>query len=58
MLSGGINFELYKIRSNDLSVFSDIWGLKFVPDLLLRLTIDNMDKFAFPTSGSKSILFH
>jgi predicted acylesterase/phospholipase RssA len=55
MLSGGINLELYKIRSNDLSVFSDVWGLKFVPDVLLRLTLDDMDKFAFPTSGSKSI---
>jgi predicted acylesterase/phospholipase RssA/outer membrane translocation and assembly module TamA len=55
MLSGGINLELYKIRSNDLSVFNDVWGLKFVPDVLLRLTLDDMDKFSFPTSGSKSI---
>ena len=31
MLSGGVNLELYKIRSNDLSVFSDVLGLKFVP---------------------------
>jgi len=54
MLSGGINLEFYKIRSNDLSVFNDVLGLKFVPDALLRLTIDNLDNAAFPTSGGKS----
>ncbi len=54
MLSGGVNLELYKIRSNDLSVFSDVLGLKFVPDALLRLTLDNLDNAAFPTTGSKS----
>ncbi len=54
MLSGGVNLELYKIRSNDLSVFSDVLGLKFVPDALLRLTLDDLDNAAFPTSGSKS----
>jgi predicted acylesterase/phospholipase RssA/outer membrane translocation and assembly module TamA len=54
MLSGGVNLELYKIRSNDLSVFSDVLGLKFVPDALLRLTLDDLDNAAFPTTGSKS----
>ena len=54
MLSGGVNLELYKVRANDLSVFNDVWGLKFVPDALLRLTLDDMDNFSFPTSGSKS----
>ncbi len=57
MLSGGINLEFYKIRSNELSVFSDVLGLRFVPDALLRLTLDDMDKFSFPTSGSKSVFF-
>jgi NTE family protein len=54
LLSSGIHLEFYKVRAGNTSVFQDVWGLKFLPYALLRLTMDNMDKFPFPTTGFKS----
>jgi len=54
MLSSGIHLELYKVQSTDATAFSNLWGLKFLPYALLRLSMDNMDQFPFPTSGMKN----
>ena len=54
MLSSGIHLEFYKVQSNLPSALSDVWGLKFLPYILLRLNMDTMDKFLFPTSGMKT----
>lgn len=54
MLSSGIHLEFYKVQSNVPSAFSRVWGLKFLPFVLFRLTMDTMDKFPFPTSGVKT----
>jgi predicted acylesterase/phospholipase RssA len=51
MLSSGVHLEFYKVRAGNTSVFQDVWGLKFLPYALLRLTMDTMDKFPFPTTG-------
>jgi predicted acylesterase/phospholipase RssA len=56
MLSSGIHLEFYKVQSNVPSAFSKVWGLKFLPFALLRLTMDSMDKFPFPTAGVKTFL--
>jgi NTE family protein len=55
MLSSGIHLELYKVQSSTgTTAFSDLWGLKFLPYALFRLSMDDMDKFPFPTSGMKN----
>jgi predicted acylesterase/phospholipase RssA len=54
MLSSGVHLEFYKVRAGNTSVFQDVWGLKFLPYALLRLAMDTMDKFPFPTTGIKS----
>lgn len=57
MLSSGIHLELYKVQStSNASAFSNLWGLKFLPYALFRLTMDTMDKFLFPTSGMKNFI--
>jgi predicted acylesterase/phospholipase RssA len=56
MLSSGIHLELYKVQSTDVSAFSNVWGLQFLPYALLRLSMDDMDKFPFPTSGMKNFI--
>jgi outer membrane protein assembly factor BamA len=58
MLSSGIHLELYKVQADasNTSAFSNLWGLKFLPYVLFRLTMDTMDKFPFPTSGMKSFI--
>ena len=56
MLSSGIHFEFYKVQSGNTSVFSNLWGLQFLPYILLRLTMDSMDKFPFPESGNNNYL--
>jgi NTE family protein len=58
MLSSGLHLELYKVQSaTGGTAFSDLWGLKFLPYALFRLSMDNMDKFPFPTSGMKNFFF-
>jgi NTE family protein len=56
MLSGGVHLEFYKVRADITSAFQNVWGLKFLPYGLLRLTMDTFDKFPFPTTGIKSHL--
>ena len=56
MLSSGVHLEFYKVRTSNTSVFQDVWGLKFLPYALLRLTMDTFDKFPFPTTGMKSYI--
>jgi predicted acylesterase/phospholipase RssA/outer membrane translocation and assembly module TamA len=54
MLSSGIHLELYKVQSTDATAFSNLWGLQFLPYALLRLSMDDLDRFPFPTSGMKN----
>ena len=57
MLSSGIHLELYKVQSSTgVTAFSDLWGLKFLPYGLFRLSMDNMDRYPFPTSGMKNFI--
>ena len=59
LLSGGLRVERFKIQQSDRSPFNDAFGLKFnesLPYLMLKLTIDTMDKFPFPTSGVKHFI--
>lgn len=57
MISSGIHLELYKVQSSTgVTAFSDLWGLKFLPYAIFRFSMDNMDKFPFPTSGMKNFL--
>jgi outer membrane protein assembly factor BamA len=55
-LSGGLRIERYKIQQSDKSSVQTAFGFKFKrahPRLMLRLTIDTMDKDLFPTSGTE-----
>lgn len=55
-LCGGIRIEKFKVQQSDYSAISDILGLKLNqshPYFILKLIIDTMDKFPFPTSGIK-----
>jgi predicted acylesterase/phospholipase RssA/outer membrane translocation and assembly module TamA len=56
MLSSGVHFEFYKVQSGNAGVFNNLWGLQFLPYMLLRLSMDSMDKFPFPDSGNKNYL--
>ncbi|MBN2188150.1 MAG: BamA/TamA family outer membrane protein, partial [Chitinispirillaceae bacterium] len=56
MLSSGMHLELYKVQSTGVTAFSDLWGLKFLPYALFRLTMDNLDRFPFPASGMKNFI--
>lgn len=56
MLSSGIHLEFYKVQSSNTNVFNDLWGLQFLPYMLLRLSMDSMDDFPFPESGNKNYL--
>ncbi|MBN1128709.1 MAG: patatin-like phospholipase family protein [Chitinispirillaceae bacterium] len=56
LLSSGVHFEFYTVQAGVSSAFQSVWGLKFLPLALLRLTMDTMDKFPFPTSGDKHFL--
>lgn len=53
-VSSGFRIERYKIQQSDLTIVQDALGFKFnktLPYLMLRLTIDTMDKDLYPTSG-------
>ncbi|HEX2955346.1 MAG TPA: patatin-like phospholipase family protein, partial [Chitinispirillaceae bacterium] len=53
-LSSGFRLERYKVQQSDLNTVQNALGIKFnqaLPCLMLRLTIDTMDKELFPTSG-------
>lgn len=53
-LSSGFRIERFKIQQSDLNTVKDALGITFnrtLPSLMLRLTIDTMDKDLFPTSG-------
>ena len=56
LLSSGVHLEFYKVQSSNATAFSNVWGLNFLPYALFRLTIDNLDKSPFPTSGMKNFL--
>ncbi len=59
-LSGGFRLERYKIQQSDLNTVKDALGIMFnrtLPCLMLRLTIDTIDKELFPTSGLEHTVF-
>lgn len=58
-LSGGLRIERYKIQQSDKTSVQNAFGFNFKrahPCLMLRLTIDAMDKDLFPTSGTEHTL--
>lgn len=55
-LCGGIRIERFKVQQSDQSAFNDLLGLglnQSHPYFIIKLIIDTMDKFPFPTSGVK-----
>ncbi|MBN2036872.1 MAG: patatin-like phospholipase family protein [Chitinispirillaceae bacterium] len=53
-IASGVHLEFYKVQADATSAFQNVWGLQFLPYALLRLSMDTMDKFPFPTSGTKN----
>jgi outer membrane protein assembly factor BamA len=54
MLSLGMRLERFRILQRDTDILGDIFGLSFkntLPYFSLKLTMDSMDKYPFPTSG-------
>ena len=58
LLCGGLRFERFKVQQSDNNTFDDVLGLNYegLPYLILRLTIDTMDKFPFPKTGARHYL--
>lgn len=55
-LSAGIRIERFKVQQSDHSAIKDLLGLNYNqthPYFVIKLIIDTMDKFPFPTSGAK-----
>jgi len=58
-LCAGIRLERFKIQQSDQSAIKDLLGLGLKqthPSFVLKLIIDTMDKFPFPTTGAKHFL--
>jgi predicted acylesterase/phospholipase RssA len=58
-LSVGFRLEKYNVQQSDKGAFGDALGLKFdqaLPYLMLKLTVDNTDKYPFPKFGWKNYL--
>lgn len=56
MLDGGIRFERFKVSKSVKSAFNDPLGVSFregIRYLMLRLTIDDLDRFPFPQKGQR-----
>lgn len=54
MLNAGMRLERFRLQLRDTDIFGDILGLSFrntLPYFSLKLTMDSMDKYPFPTSG-------
>jgi NTE family protein len=59
LLSGGIRLERFLVQTTDADMLGDLFGLHFkktLPSILLKLSMDSMDRFPFPTSGTKMFL--
>lgn len=58
-LCAGIRLERFRIQQSDQSAIKDLLGLGLKqthPYFVLKLIIDTMDKFPFPTTGAKHYL--
>ncbi len=58
-LCAGIRLERFRIQQSDQSAIKDLLGLELKqthPYFVLKLIIDTMDKFPFPTTGVKHYL--
>ncbi|NLL15038.1 MAG: BamA/TamA family outer membrane protein [Fibrobacter sp.] len=58
-LCAGVRLERFRIQQSDQSAIKDLLGLGLKqthPFFVLKLIIDTMDKFPFPTTGAKHYL--
>jgi predicted acylesterase/phospholipase RssA/outer membrane translocation and assembly module TamA len=56
MVDGGLRLERYKVTRSNTGAFEDPIGPTFkqgIRYLMLRLTVDNLDRFPFPQKGQK-----
>ena len=56
LLNGGIRLERFLVQRDDADMLRDLLGLHFkktLPYLTLKLTMDSMDRFPYPTTGTK-----
>jgi predicted acylesterase/phospholipase RssA/outer membrane translocation and assembly module TamA len=56
MIDGGVRFERFKVSRSDVGAFEDPIGPTFrqgIRYLMVRLMVDDLDRFPFPTKGQK-----
>ena len=56
LLTGGLRLERFMVQRTDADMLRDLFGVHFkkiLPTILLKLTMDSMDRYPFPKTGIK-----
>ncbi|MBN1761278.1 MAG: patatin-like phospholipase family protein [Chitinispirillaceae bacterium] len=59
LLTGGLRLERFLVQRSDADMLRDLFGVHFkktLPTISLKLTMDSMDRYPFPTTGMKLYL--
>lgn len=59
LLTGGLRLERFMVQQSDADMLGDLFGIHFkktLPTISLKLTMDSMDRYPFPNTGTKMYL--